>query len=94
MKPVEVMILNEYIEQLTDRLLKQNQHLTYNQARAWVEHLWEDFESTYAKAGYEYKGKEMTAKIVVQWIDNHGATLHEFLSNNPKYAHLFTDLKH
>ena len=87
--------MNEYIEDLSQRLLSKNKHLTYEQSRAWVEHLWEDFETTYAKAGYKYKGKEMTLKIVIQWIDNHGPTLHEFLSKNPKYQHLFsTDMEH
>jgi hypothetical protein len=80
--------MNEYIEQLTKKLLEQNDTLSYSQARTWIELLWEDFESTYAKAGRPYMGKEMAEKIVTQWITHYGAKLHEFVATNPKYAHL------
>ena len=33
------------------------------QARAWVELLWEDFQTTYAKSG-RYQGDEMTEQVV------------------------------
>ncbi|MFD2442425.1 YfhJ family protein [Bacillus sp. CGMCC 1.16607] len=61
------------------------------QARTWVELLWEDFESTHAKAGREYLGPEMTEKIVRQWIQYYGEKLHEFVANNPKYKHLLNN---
>ncbi|MCG1023169.1 YfhJ family protein [Sutcliffiella horikoshii] len=80
--------MEQYFERLADRLLEKNPALTYDKARTWVELLWEDFESSYAKAGYEYKGKEMTERMVSQIIDRHGDSLHEFFSNNPKYKHL------
>lgn len=80
--------MNEYQKNLVDLLLEKNQTLSFNQARTWVELLWEDFETTYAKAGREYKGSEMTEKIVRQWIENYGERLHEFVANNPKYKHL------
>jgi hypothetical protein len=88
MKPEEVFLMEEYFERLADLLLAKNPALTYEKARTWVELLWEDFESTYAKAGYEYKGKEMTERMVASIIERHGETLHEFLSTNPKYKHL------
>jgi hypothetical protein len=80
--------VNEHQDKLTDLLLEKNNHITLELARAWIELLWEDFEATYAKAGHEYAGEEMTARVVRQWIENHGEQLHEFLGNNPKYRHL------
>ena len=85
--------MNEYQEKLTEMLLSKNDQLSYNQARTWVELLWEDFETTYAKAGREYKGSEMTERIVKQWIDNYGEKLHEFAAANPKYKHYLDQAK-
>lgn len=82
------MIMNEYFERLTNELLKKNKSLAYAQARTWVELLWEDFETTYARAGHSYKGKELTEKVVRQWIEQYGETLHEFRTDHPKYKHL------
>jgi WVELL protein len=82
------MMMEEYYERLTAILLEKNQQLTYEKARTLVELLWEDFETTYAKAGRSYKGSEMTEKVVRQWIENYGPRLHEFVATNPKYAHL------
>ncbi|ANB56457.1 WVELL family protein [Anoxybacillus sp. B7M1] len=82
------MTMNEYFERLTKELLDQNDALAYAQARTWVELLWEDFEATYARAGYSYKGKELTERVVRQWIRQYGAKLHEFKATNPKYKHL------
>ncbi|WP_174732865.1 YfhJ family protein [Mesobacillus harenae] len=79
--------MNDYHEKLASLLLEQNEHISYNQARTWVELLWEDFESTYAKAGREFKGSEMTEKVVRQWIQQYGGQLHEFIAKNPKYKH-------
>ncbi|WP_147804126.1 YfhJ family protein [Alkalicoccus halolimnae] len=81
--------MQDYMERLTNRLLEQNDQLSYAEARTWVELLWEDFEATYAKAGYEYKGKEMTEKVIQQWIDNYGPKLHETLKDNPRYKKWF-----
>lgn len=77
--------MNSYHDELAKLLLSKNTQLSYNQARTWVELLWEDFETTYAKAGREYKGSEMTERIVKQWIENYGEKLHEFVASNPKY---------
>ncbi|MRX73898.1 hypothetical protein GJU40_17320 [Bacillus lacus] len=80
--------METYFERLTNMLLEKNEQLSYAQARTWVELLWEDFEATYAKAGREYKGKEMTEQVVVRYIQNHGDRLHEFVATNPKYKDL------
>lgn len=77
--------MNDYHERLTKQLLGKNNQLSYNQARTWVELLWDDFETTYAKAGREYKGSEIAERIVKQWIDSYGDKLHEFAAKNPKY---------
>lgn len=81
----EGFMMNDFHDRLTFYLLEKNEFLTSSQARTWVELLWDDFETTYAKAGREYMGSEMTAKVVRQWIDYYGETLHEFAAKNPKY---------
>lgn len=81
--------MNDYYEKLTKLLLDKNDYLSYHQARTWVELLWDDFETTHAKAGREYKGSEMTEKVVRQWIENYGEKLHEFAAINPKYSEYF-----
>jgi WVELL protein len=86
--------MNEYFERLTNLLLKKNQNLSYAKARTWVELLWEDFETTYAKAGRSYRGKELTERVVRQWIENYGPRLHEFVASNPKYRHLLSTNDH
>jgi hypothetical protein len=89
--------MSEYIDSLTILLLEENNRLSYAQARTWIELLWEDFESTYAKAGAPYMGKEMAEKIVKQWITRYGSQLHDFVATNPKYANLLNQddyLKH
>jgi hypothetical protein len=83
-----VINVHEYHERLASMLLDKNSDITYEQALTWVELLWEDFESTYAKAGREYMGSEMTEKVVRQWIEHYGSQLHEFVARNPKYKHL------
>ncbi|WP_040206455.1 YfhJ family protein [Neobacillus jeddahensis] len=77
--------MNDHQKRLTEMLLAKNNELSYEQARTWVELLWDDFETTYAKAGWEYKGSEMAERIVEQWIINYGDKLHEFVASNPKY---------
>jgi hypothetical protein len=85
---VEMMIINDIHERLTNELLRVNETLPYSQAKTWVELLWEDFETTRAKAGHQFKGAEMTEKIVRNWIINYGPRLHEFVTENPKYKDL------
>jgi hypothetical protein len=82
-----------YQEELTRLLLEKNNELSFDQARTWVELLWDDFETSYAKAGREYKGSEMTEKIVRQWIENYGNRLHDFIATNPKYKHFLNQEK-
>ena len=83
--------MNDYYERLTNLLLEKNSRLSYEKARTWVELLWEDFESTYAKAGREYQGKAMAEKIVRVWVKQYGDKLHDFAALNPKYAELLDD---
>ena len=85
--------MNVYQEELTRLLLEKNNELSFDQARTWVELLWDDFETSYAKAGREYKGSEMTEKIVRQWIENYGNRLHDFVATNPKYKHFLNQEK-
>lgn len=80
--------MKENKERLINMLLEQNDTLAYSQARTWIELLWDDFESTYAKAGAPYMGEEMAERIVTQWIMRYGSKLHEFVATNTKYAHL------
>jgi hypothetical protein len=85
------MEMNPIVEKLTQELLAKNSHLTVDKARTWIELLWSDFETTYAKAGYAYRGTEYTERIIRQWITSFGANIHEFAGRNPKYAHLLDD---
>ncbi|GGF23186.1 hypothetical protein GCM10010954_22460 [Halobacillus andaensis] len=80
--------MEEVHQQLAERLYEKNGRLTIDEARTWVELLWEDFESTRAKAGYDYKGKQVTEQIVIQWIENYGPKLHDFIATNPKYKEM------
>ena len=83
--------MQEKIDQLIEELASKNNLLSVARARVWIELLWSDFESSYAKAGYEYKGSEVTEKVIRQWIDSYGDRIHEFAVNNPKYAHLLKE---
>ncbi|HEY9577325.1 MAG TPA: YfhJ family protein [Pseudobacillus sp.] len=83
--------MQDIFERLTNLLLSKNESLSHARARTWVELLWEDFETTYAKAGHDYQGKEMTEKVVRQLLENYGGRLHEFAGRNPKYSHLLED---
>ncbi|MGE6489325.1 YfhJ family protein [Paenisporosarcina sp. NPDC076898] len=80
--------MQQQIEQLVQELAAKNESLSVSKARVWIELLWSDFESSYAKAGYDYKGSEVTEKVIRQWIESYGERIHEFAGNNPKYAHL------
>lgn len=85
------MNVNHIIEQLTQQLTEKNPYLSVNKARTWIELIWSDFESTYAKAGYDYRGAEYTENFVKQWIASYGDKIHEFAGRNPKYAHLLDE---
>ncbi|MEK4520911.1 YfhJ family protein [Psychrobacillus sp. FSL W7-1457] len=76
------------ILELTELLLEKNDKLSFEKARAWIELLWSDFESSYARAGYEYKGAAVTEMVIKKWIDGYGEQLHEFAGTNEKYKHL------
>lgn len=80
--------MEQKINELIAQLRVKNPSVSEQKARVWIELLWSDFESTYAKAGYEYRGGEMTEKIILQWIESYGSELHEFAGRNPKYVHL------
>ncbi len=81
--------MQERFERLAERLADKNKQLSRDEARTWVELLWEGFDTTRAKAGEKYQGKDVTEQIVLRWIDQYGPRLHEFLANNPKYARMF-----
>ncbi len=76
--------MEQYFERLTEQLMEKNNMLTYEEARTWVELLWSDFETTYAKAGRKYKGQETTERIVREWIESYGAQLHLFQNKQSK----------
>jgi len=76
--------------ELVTLLLEKNATLSRANAQTLVELLWEDFEATYAKAGHDYQGKEVTERVVRQWIVNYGERLHEVAAMNPKYAALLS----
>ena len=80
--------MQDKIDQLVEELASKNEKLSEGSERVWIELLWSDFESSYAKAGYDYKGAEVTEKVIRQWITSYGDRIHEFAGNNPKYAHL------
>jgi hypothetical protein len=77
--------MEERFDKLARQLQKVNDSLSYEEAREWVEGLWEDFEATRARAGYEYEGQDVTEKMVTQLISAYGHKLHEYFSNNPKF---------
>ncbi|HSI66246.1 MAG TPA: YfhJ family protein [Planococcus sp. (in: firmicutes)] len=85
--------MKEIIEQLIYELREKNENLSEEQARTWIELLVSDFESSYAKAGYDYQGTAVVEKVIRQWIESYGDKIHEFAGNNPKYAHLLKDQK-
>ena len=85
--------MNDYHERLAKLLLEKNEQISPNQALTWVELMWDDFETTAAKAGRDYLGSEMTERIVRQWIENYGDKLHDFVAKNPKYQHFLNQDK-
>lgn len=85
--------MEEIFVRLAHQLQNNNEQLSFDEARTWVELLWEDFETTRAKAGRQYQGKEVTEQIVINWIDNYGPKLHEFKGENPKFKALLNKRK-
>ncbi|MBS4179118.1 YfhJ family protein [Lederbergia citrea] len=83
--------MNDYHERLAEYLLEKNPNLSASKARTWVELFWDDFETTYAKAGRKYRGPEMAERVVRSWINQYGDKLHEFAALNPKYAHMLNE---
>ena len=80
--------MESIFERLAERLEERNQELSKEQARTWVESLWEDFEATYAKAGRKYRGPETTEAVVVKWIEQYGPYLHRYQPGQKKFSHL------
>lgn len=83
--------MKEMIEELTKELNGKNENLSEEKARVWIELLVSDFESSYAKAGYDYQGTAVVEKVIRQWIESYGDKIHEFVARNPKYAHLLNE---
>lgn len=77
--------MNDYKNKLLDKLLEKNQFLPVSLAKAWIELLWNDYESTYVKEDTEFEGSEVTEKIVSLWIDSYGDQLHIILAEDPTY---------
>ncbi|CUL31517.1 conserved hypothetical protein [Listeria monocytogenes] len=75
--------LYTYLDELTAELMVKNPHLDKEQALWWIEMLWSDFESSYAKAGYPYRGPEYAADYVRQQIERHGSFLHQVERKGP-----------
>ncbi len=80
--------MEERFQRLTNLLLERNKQLSAEQARTWVEGMWEDFEATRAKAGRPYRGQELTEQIVINWIRQYGPHLHRYVPEKGKFAHL------
>ncbi|QFG00182.1 hypothetical protein PB01_15940 [Psychrobacillus glaciei] len=80
--------MQDKIDALTTQLIEKNEQLSASKARTWIELLWSDFESSYARAGYDYKGAAVTEMVIKKWIEGYGDQLHEFASSNEKYKHL------
>ncbi|MFB1083319.1 YfhJ family protein [Jeotgalibacillus sp. JSM ZJ347] len=78
--------MSEEKQALIDKLRLKDPTLSEEKAGMLIDLLREDFEATYAKAGYEYQGEEMSKRIVEQWIDNYGDRINEVAAMNEKYA--------
>lgn len=77
-------------ERLAEILKAKNELLSELEALTWVEVLWEDFETTLARAGEKYPGEAKSFQYVVQQIDAYGAQLHLFQTRNEKFKHLMS----
>lgn len=83
--------MQQSLDKLTQELLAKNPEMSVGRARTWVELLWSDYESTSAKAGFEFRGAEYTENLVRQLITSYGDKLHLFAGRNPKYAGLLDE---
>ena len=83
--------MKELQEELIVALIAKNNHFNYNQARTWVELMWDDISTNYAKAAFTQLSEDRVASIIRSWIDGHGERLHEFIAKNPLYKHLLID---
>lgn len=82
--------MNDFIERLTNRLLGQNDHISYSEARTWIELLWEDFEISVNNDGsVEKHSHKKTEEMFNHWIDRYGPRLHRELLEKPKYREWF-----
>lgn len=85
--------MEERFQRLADRLYDVSGHLTIDEARTWVELLWEDSDATRAKSGREYLEKDVTEQMVLRWIEQYGPRLHELMEHHPKYRKMFEQNK-
>ncbi|MGI1822433.1 YfhJ family protein [Exiguobacterium sp. TRN 1102] len=82
---------NEQYERLAVILKEKNDVLNDSEAVTWVEVLWEDFETSLAKAGEPYPGEAKAFQYVIQQIDAYGSQLHLFQTKNEKFKHLMSE---
>lgn len=81
---------SDQYKRLAEILKINNDLLTDEEALTWVEVLWEDFETTLARAGEPYPGEAKSFQYVVQQIEAYGAQLHLFQTKNEKFKHLMS----
>ncbi|OGX78490.1 hypothetical protein EVJ27_12020 [Exiguobacterium sp. SH3S2] len=81
---------SDQYKRLAEILRDKNDLLNEDEALTWVEVLWEDFETTLARAGEPYPGEAKSFQYVVQQIDAYGAQLHLFQTKNEKFKHLIS----
>ncbi|TCI67166.1 hypothetical protein EVJ22_14555 [Exiguobacterium sp. SH0S7] len=81
---------SDQYKRLAEILRDKNDLLNEDEALTWVEVLWEDFETTLARAGEAYPGEAKSFQYVVQQIDAYGAQLHLFQTKNEKFKHLIS----
>ncbi|EPE61952.1 hypothetical protein L479_01653 [Exiguobacterium sp. S17] len=81
---------SDQYKRLAEILRDKNDLLNEDEALTWVEVLWEDFETTLARAGEPYPGEAKSFQYVVQQIDAYGTQLHLFQTKNEKFKHLIS----
>lgn len=90
--------LNDYQNKLTNFLLEKNDHISYWQAKIWVEFLWYDIEMSLPPNKLsDLQQIRATEKVIREWINQYGMTLHEFVHEHPKYdrfVHVSKKLTH
>jgi len=85
--------VNEIFQRLAKQLLEKNRNLSSEEALTWVEVLWEDVQTTNAKAGHPYVSPEVTENMIVKWINYYGPMFHEVLHEHPKFQQLVKEHK-